>query len=43
MRETVIELVEDEARKNGYDKVTYELYKKIEEEYAPKDIDNLHY
>lgn len=43
VRETVIELVEDEAQKNGYDKVTYELYKKIEEEYAPKDIDNLHY
>jgi hypothetical protein len=39
----VIELIEDETRKNGDDKVTYKFYKKLEEEYLPKDIDNSHY
>jgi flavin reductase (DIM6/NTAB) family NADH-FMN oxidoreductase RutF len=41
--EMVIELIEDETRKNGDDKVTYKFYKKLEEEYLPKDIDNSHY
>ncbi len=37
IREMVIEFIEEEAKKGGDDRVTYELYKKIEEEYAPKE------
>lgn len=41
--EMVIELLEGEARKNGDTTVTYELYKILEKEYLPDDIDNHHY
>ena len=36
--EMVMEMVEDEAKKNGLTKITYEFYKNMEEQYAPKDV-----
>jgi hypothetical protein len=38
MLEMVVELVEDEAQKSGASQVSYEFYKSIEEQYAPKDM-----
>jgi hypothetical protein len=36
----VIEMSEDVISKEGADKVTYERYMKLVEEYAPKDLQN---
>jgi flavin reductase (DIM6/NTAB) family NADH-FMN oxidoreductase RutF len=36
--EMVIELVEDEAQKSGLNEISYDFYKGIEEQYAPKDV-----
>ena len=42
VREFVIEQVENIVKQSGFDNVTFEQYKKIEEEYMPQDIDNKH-
>lgn len=38
MAEMVIEMVEDEAQKKGLTEVSYDFYKDMEEQYAPKDV-----
>ena len=43
VRDMVIELIENEAHRDGNAQVTYRYCKKLEEEYAPQDSDNLHY
>ena len=40
IRQMVIEMSEDVISKEGADKVTYERYMKLVEEYAPKDLQN---
>lgn len=38
IREMVVEMSEDIVKKEGADRVTYERYMKLVEEYAPKDV-----
>jgi flavin reductase (DIM6/NTAB) family NADH-FMN oxidoreductase RutF len=40
LRQMVVEMSEDVISKEGADKVTYERYLKLVEEYAPKDLQN---
>jgi hypothetical protein len=38
IREMVVEMSEDIVKQEGSDRMTYERYMKIVEEYAPKDV-----
>ena len=38
IREMVVEMAEDIVKKEGVERVSYERYMKLVEEYAPKDV-----